>query len=148
MRRTLCSLFVATSLLGCASPPDPKLENSATPQQILASESDTHKATVNLPEASGPVLFKSNTEISANGVPIASLPRLTHKKLYLKPGSYEIEAMVTRASFAFLDGQTYYIVVAYSPGRSWLRGLAGDPVSIKQVAEEEARTLMKEMKPQ
>ncbi len=109
------------------------------------------QATLFVLNVSGPTLFASNQDITANGKDLVSLPRNTYQKTALAPGSYEFrfKPFPTGKRVAHLvaeAGQTYYLVVGYSPAKSWAAPLAGDPMLIKLIAESEALTAMQGMK--
>lgn len=102
---------------------------------------------------SGPTLFSSNQDVTDNGTPIASLPRQTYTRLDIAAGHHEFrfKAFPSGKRVATLDakpGGTYYLLVAYSPGRSWALPFGGDPMTIRLIDEQDAAPLMKVMKPQ
>jgi hypothetical protein len=101
---------------------------------------------------SGWTLIPSNQEVTDNGKPLASLPRQTYSRLFITPGRHVLrpepflwkqEVMLNAES-----GARYYVVIGYRPERSWAWPLAGPPLLMKQLSEEEARPLMTEMKRQ
>jgi hypothetical protein len=101
---------------------------------------------------SGWTLIPSNQEVTDNGKPLASLPRQTYVRLVITPGRHVLrpepflwkqEVMLNAES-----GARYYVVIGYKPERSWAWPLAGPPLLMKRLSEDEARSLMTEMKPQ
>ena len=101
---------------------------------------------------SGPTLFASNQDLTDNGAPLASLPRLTYKRLPLAPGAHEFrfKGFPKGSRLATLQaepGRTYYLVAAYRPERSMAFLVFGDSMVIKVVPEEEGSTVLKTLKP-
>jgi hypothetical protein len=69
----------------------------------------------------------------------------------LRPGAHHLHPQYSRKPEVTITaeaGQTYYVVIAYKPTRSWAAPVAGSPVLLKELSEREAGELMKEMKPQ
>ena len=102
---------------------------------------------------SGATLMSSNQEVTDNGKEIASLPRSVYKKVLIEAGAHEFRFKAFPggkrvANLIAEPGTTYYLLVAYSPGRSWGFPFGGDPMTIKLIPEAEALTLLKEMKEQ
>lgn len=101
---------------------------------------------------SGVLTVRFTYRASVNGKPIASLPRQTYVRLFITPGSHVLrpEPFLWNQEVALNaeSGAKYYVVVGYKPERSWARPLAGPPLIMKQLSEEEARPLTREMKPQ
>ncbi len=98
---------------------------------------------------SGPVLFASNQDVTDNGTLIASLPRLTHTVLAIAPGAHEFRFQAFPkgnrvATLSAEPGHTYYLVVGYSPAKSWAFPLMGDSMLIKVVEAAEAEALIRE----
>lgn len=99
---------------------------------------------------SGPTLFASNQDITDNGSALVSLPRMRYQRVEIAVGAHEFrfKDFPTGKRVARLDaeaGQTYYLVVGYSPARSWAFALAGDSMMIRLVSEAEAVQAMQEM---
>jgi hypothetical protein len=97
---------------------------------------------------SGWTLIPSNQDVTTSGELIASLPRGTYTRVFVRPGAHEFRLHGRRLKLEAVEGQTYHVVVGYKPERSWAFPFAGDPVVITQIPQEEARGLMGEMKPQ
>ncbi|MEQ6292468.1 hypothetical protein ACFPAG_17845 [Vogesella sp. GCM10023246] len=101
---------------------------------------------------SGATLIASDMNITDNGQPLTSLPRGHYRQLPLAAGEHEFRfrefpqgSRVAKLSAA--PGGSYYLLVAYSPGKSWLFPFGGDPVSIRLLPAEEAEKLLRELKP-
>lgn len=127
-------------------------ETTASPDTAVASEPAEHAVLVVL-NVSGPTLFPSNQDIIDNGQDLVSLPRSTYKRLLIPAGPHEFrfKPFPSGKRVAQLDaqaGQTYYLVVGYSPGKSWAFPLGGDPMTIKIVNEEVAAPLLQDMREQ
>jgi hypothetical protein len=101
---------------------------------------------------SGPTLFTANQDVTDNGTLIASLPRLTHTVLAIAPGAHELRFQAFPrgnrvATLSAEPGHTYYLVVGYSPTKSWAFPFLGDSMLIKVVEAAEAEALIRETKP-
>ena len=127
-------------------------QTMAPPETNVVSEPAAHAVLVVL-NVSGPTLFPSNQDITDNGQDLVSLPRSTYKRLHIASGLHEFrfKPFPSGKRVAQLNaqpGQTYYLVVGYSPGKSWAFPLGGDPMTIKIVNEEVAAPLLQDMKEQ
>lgn len=141
--RHLWTLAACTTvLLGCAIAP------SGPPGPPVLRETPEGSAEVYIFNDSGWTLIPSNQDVMTSGELIASLPRGTYTRVFVRPGAHELQLHNRRLKLDTAEGQTYYVVVGYRPERSWAFPFAGDPVVIKQISQEEARGLMGEMKPQ
>lgn len=123
---------------------------ASQPAQVVES---TGQAILYVINDSGPTLIPSNQDVTDNGTPIASLPRQTYIQLNIAAGHHEFrfKAFPSGRRVALLDakaGDTYYLLVAYSPGRSWALPFGGDPMTIRLIDAQDADPLMKAMKPQ
>lgn len=101
---------------------------------------------------SGATLMASDMNVTDNGQPLVSLPRGHYRQLPLAAGEHEFRfrefPQGSRvAKLSAVAGSTYYLLVAYSPGKSWLFPFGGDPVSIRLLPAEEAEKLLRELKP-
>ena len=148
--RRNCRWLVAACGLGLSTTLWAQTDTSA--EIPPAAEEVAESATLVVMNISGPTLVSSNQEITDNGSEIASLPRRTYKTLPIGAGHHEFrfKAFPQGKRVATLEaesGKTYYLVVGYSPGRSWAFPFGGDPMTIKIVGQDEALPLMKEMKP-
>jgi len=132
-------IFFAVVFAGCATVP------SGPP---LLRDTAEGNAELYIFNVSGWTLIPSNQDVTANEQLVASLPRGSYKRVYVRPGTHELRLHGRRLKLEAVEGQTYYVTVGYRPELSWLFPLAGDPVVIKQISEEEARRLIGEMKPQ
>ena len=146
VRRIPLSLVAVLISLGCADPA-PQVS-----KQVIAGHSGEDAELVVL-NASGPTLIASNLDVVNNGALIVSLARLTYQTVRVAPGVHEFrfKEWPTGARFARRreaePRKTYYLVVADNPARSMALPFAGDSMAIRIVTEEQAKPLMKEMKP-
>ena len=139
LRPALLTLAAGFLALSAQAPTEP--QPAAPPQAELV--------VMNL---SGPTLFASNQDLTDNGAPLASLPRLTYKRLPLAPGAHEFRFKgfpegPRVATLQAESGRTYYLVAAYRPERSMAFLVFGDSMVIKVVPEEEGSTVLKTLKP-
>ena len=99
---------------------------------------------------SGRTLVPSNQVVTDNGQKIASLPRQTYVKLRVAPGPHLLKPdpplWKQQVSLNVVAGNRYFVVVAYKPERSWASPLAGAPLILREITEEEATPLLREMK--
>jgi hypothetical protein len=95
---------------------------------------------------SGWTLIPSNQDVTDNDKPLVSLPRKSYQKVYLSSGSHDLRIHGRKLLLDAIPGQKYYIVMGYRPERSWAFQLAGDSVVIRQITEEEAKPLFRELK--
>jgi hypothetical protein len=139
----LCALALAT----CFAPPE-----AAAQEPSAAASAPSAAGELYLFNDSGRTLISSNQIVTDNGKVLASLPRQTYVRLPLSPGEHllrpdpylwkqEVRLQVT-------PGSTHYVVVAYKPERSWALPLAGPPLLLHQLTQQEAEPLLKEMKAQ
>ena len=148
LRTTILLVILAVS--GCAS--ISQTMDQSPGQQTLAL-SDSESAELVVLNISGPTLIPSNQNITDNGLAFISLPRQTYRSIRIRPGNHEYRFDHTPSGkrFASLQaevGRKYYLAVGYSPAKSWARGLAGDPMTIELVSEEDAQKLITDMKRQ
>jgi hypothetical protein len=151
--RLLISVYLSIAFLSCANQSPRVMDTQVITTKPLTSGPIKEKADLYIINISGWTLIPGNQEITDNGLVVADLPRETYKRIYISSGLHEFRfaPFPQGRRFAKLDaqdGRTYYLVVGYNPGRSWAFPLAGDPMVIKLVAEEVAKNLMKEMKPE
>ena len=140
LRPALLALAAGVLSLSAQAPFDP--QPAAPPPQA-------ELVVMNL---SGPTLFASNQDLTDNCATLASLPRLTYKRLPLAPGAHEFrfKGFPKGSRLATLQaepGRTYYLVAAYRPERSMAFLVFGDSMVIKVVPEEEALPLLNPLKP-
>lgn len=118
---------------------------------ILAA-STSAKADVYLFNDSGRRLIPSAQVVTDDGTKVASLPRQTYVKLELAPGAHLLKSKPAlwkqQVSLDVVPGHDYYVVVAYKPERSWAVPLAGAPLVLREITEEEAAPLLREMNAQ
>ncbi|MBI3028529.1 MAG: hypothetical protein HYY64_03350 [Candidatus Rokubacteria bacterium] len=94
---------------------------------------------------SGWTLIPSNQDIIDNGKQLASLPRLTYTIVPIPPGVHNLRLHGRNLVLNAEKAKTYFVVAGYGPERSWAFPLAGDPVVVKQITEDEARPLLQEL---
>jgi hypothetical protein len=131
-------------LTACGSVPRPGSGATIRPVVSLSESESAELVVLNI---SGPTLVASDQNITDNGAPLISLARQTYGSIRIKSGPHEYRFDHTPsgkrvATLQAEAGKTYYLVVGYSPSRSWAMGLFGDPMTIEIVAEQEARPLM------
>lgn len=99
---------------------------------------------------SGPTLIPNNQVVADNGSKLASLPRRTYAKVRLTPGPHLLKPdpplWKQQVLLNVVAGNRYFVVVAYKPERSWAGPLAGAPLVLHEITEEQAAPLMAEMK--
>lgn len=145
LRRSFVGLWVVFACIGATRAEDTPV--TAERPAVTAQEPEALLVVLNI---SGPTLFASNQDITDNGKDLVSLPRSTYKRVSITPGPHEFrfKPFPSGKRVAHLEaqpGSTYYLVVGYSPGKSWAFPLGGDPMTIKIVSEEVATPLLKEM---
>ena len=100
---------------------------------------------------SGPTLIRSNQVVTDNGTKLASLPRRTYVKVRLTPGLHLLKPdpplWKQQVLLNVVAGNRYFVVVAYKPERSRAAPLAGAPLILHEITEEQAAPLLTEMKP-
>lgn len=101
---------------------------------------------------SGWTLIPSDQVITDNGKRLISLPRQTYAKVSLSIGVHQLRPdpflWKQEVSLNITAGSRHYVVVAYKPDRSWALPLAGSPLILREITEQEAAPLLKEMKSQ
>jgi hypothetical protein len=144
----VCSAWPASAQQTAFAP----ASSASTPAPVASQSLGPGQAVLYIVNDSGPTLMSSNQDITDNGEQIASLPRQTYVKLDIAGGHHEFrfKPFPQGKRVATLDaqaGQIYYLLVGYSPGRSWGFPFGGDPMTIRLIDEEQAAALMKGMKP-
>ena len=101
---------------------------------------------------SGRTLVPSNQVVTDNGIKLVSLPRQAYSKVQLQPGPHLLKPdpplWKQQVLLDVVAGNRYFVVVGYKPERSWAAPLAGAPLVLREITEEQAAPLLKEMKPQ
>ncbi len=145
----LIAFFTIFFVYGCASQQNVGATSPAQPAVSL--QIPQGMAALYLFNDSGWTLIPGNQDITDNGKPIASLPRQTYTRFFITPGPHVLRPdpflWKQEVSLHAEPGASYYIVIGYRPERSWALPLAGSPLLMKQLSEEEAQPLMREMKP-
>ena len=119
-----------------------------------ASESGTSSAVAQLYviNDSGPTLIPTNQVVTDNGKRLVSLPRHAYAKLELRPGPHLLKPdpplWKQQVLLNVVAGNRYFVVIAYKPERSWGAPLAGAPLLLREITEEQAAPLLNEMKQQ
>ena len=147
IRKIWVASVCAGLLLGCVAQPATVSQHETISPSVKAPETAEGAAEIYVFNISGWTLIPSNQDVTDNGKPLASLPRLTYKKAYIAPGAHDLQLHGRKLILDAERGGRYFVVVGYRPERSWAFPLAGDPVVIKQVTEEEARPLMQDLTP-
>jgi hypothetical protein len=98
---------------------------------------------------SGPTLIPSNQVVTDNGARLVSLPRRTYAKVRLAPGPHLLKPdpplWRQQVLLNVVPGNRYFVVVAYKPERSWAAPLAGAPLILHEITEEQATPLLAKM---
>ena len=98
---------------------------------------------------SGRTLIPSDQVVTDNGKKLVSLPRQTYVKLELPPGPHLLKpdpsVFKQQVLLNAVPGNRYFVVVAYKPERSWAAPFAGAPLVLREITEDEAAPLLKEM---
>ena len=98
---------------------------------------------------SGRTLIPGNQVITDNGAQLVSLPRQTYARLKIAPGRHLLKPdpplWKQQILLNAVAGQRYYVVIAYRPERSWAMPLAGAPLILREITEEQAAPLLREM---
>ena len=115
-----------------------------------SAQNNEKQSTLVVLNVSGWTLISSDQEVTDNGNDLVSLPRSTFTKLTISPGQHEFRFKLFPqgrrvATLNAEAGKTYYLIVGYSPSKSWVLPIAGDPMMIKIGSEEEAREALKDM---
>ena len=148
MVKTWLAYFLGAFLFGCAGPAPGRTPAEIPPAQAVPQQRPGETAELYLFNVSGWTLIPSNQEVTDNGQPLASLPRGTYKRTFIAPGVHELQVHGRKVKVQALAGRTHYVIVGYRPERSWAFPLAGDPVVIREISEEEGRNLIRELKPE
>ncbi len=141
-------VFITIAIVGCATQPVSKAENkTVTPPTKVDKVSQDGTAELFVFNDSGWTLFPNSREVLDNGEVFISLPRQTYAKVQISSGPHVFGFKYRERptlNLTAIPGETYYIVVGYRPERSWAFPIAGDPLIIKQISEQEAKPLTKE----
>jgi hypothetical protein len=133
-------------LVGCATRTETPASRPPAPPGSSASTVKEGQATLYVFNISGWTLIPSNQDIIDNGKLLVSLPRLTYAKVPIRAGAHDLRLHGRQLVLTADAGSTHYVAAGYRPERSAVLPLAGDPVFIKQISEEEARRLREELK--
>jgi len=143
---TILTFLLFTFLTGCATQktvgPEPEIASvPAVSREMAEGEAEMYIFNV-----SGWTLIPQEQKVTDNGKTIVKFPRNTYKKIFITAGHHELRVAGQKLELDVVEGQTYYVIAGYKPARSWAWPLAGSPVVIKEISEEEASNLLKEMK--
>lgn len=137
-------LALAAACTGVAQQPTP-----ATAAAHAGEPQSTDSAVLYLFNDSGRTLVPGNQVVTDNGVRLASLPRLTYVRLQIAPGLHLLKPdpplWKQEVRLDAVAGGRYFVVVAYRPERSWSAPLAGAPLILREITQEQAAPLLKEM---
>ncbi|HJV87606.1 MAG TPA: hypothetical protein VJ698_19210 [Noviherbaspirillum sp.] len=101
---------------------------------------------------SGRTLIPGNQAINDDGKTLASLPRQSWAKIGIAPGLHVLKPFPPlwnqEVTINAVAGHRYYVLVAYRPERSWAGPAAGAPLILREITEEEAAPLLREMREQ
>ena len=144
---------LAVPVAGCGGIPQ-----LASPQPAAEAAQDTlppvvlekpqeGKALVYLFNASGWTLFGGTTyTITLDGQSLAHLPRGTYTSVNVAPGPHKMEAAESKLEVNFEPGGTYFVAVAYNPGKSWAWPFAGKAFEFQQVDERTAQVMLRQFR--
>jgi hypothetical protein len=142
---TLAAAALAPSCLAQGPGPDTAASAAETAPEVAAG-------LLYVFNDSGPTLIPSNQVVTDNGTKLASLPRRTYVKVRLTPGLHLLKPdpplWKQQVLLNVVAGNRYFVVVAYKPERSWAAPLAGTPLVLHEITEEQAAPLLADMKPQ
>ncbi len=140
---TLAAAALTPSCLAQAPGPD-------TPASAPESPQEVETGLLYVFNDSGPTLIPSNQVVTDNGAKLVSLPRRTYAKVRLAPGPHLLRPdpplWKQQVLLSVVAGSRYFVVVAYKPERSWGAPLAGAPLVLHEITEEQAAPLLAEMK--
>jgi hypothetical protein len=140
-------LCMVISLLGCVGQPTvTKEEPVSTPAAEELPTGDV--AGLYIFNTSGWTLIPEDQPVLDNGKDMVSLPRNTYAKIMIAAGEHTLgfpERQKPNLTLDAAKGETYYVLVAYTPQSSWAFHYFTDPIIIKQISEAEAIALMKEL---
>lgn len=149
MRHLLYPVLLA--LLALAALPAGRAQPMAA-QDAAAKPTDAPQAVVAylyVFNDSGRTLIPGNQVVTDNGARLVSLPRQTYARLQIAPGRHLLKPdpplWKQQILLDAVAGQRYYVVIAYRPERSWAMPLAGAPLILREITEEQAAPLLKEM---
>ncbi len=97
---------------------------------------------------SGPTLVEGKEKLRDGDRTIANLPRHHFQRITISPGKHVLHPRYTRKPEVVIDarpGETYYVVIAYKPERSWAFPFAGLPMVVEQISAADADALMQKM---
>lgn len=146
MKHQLFLVFSIVLLAGCvASQPS----TIALPAPLSGKQSQQPgTATVYFYNDSGPTLLGAAVDVGDETGVIVSLSRHTYSVRQLPVGKHTLNLGQQTLGFSgrmlsidMKPGETYHIVAAYSPIKSHLFPLGGDPFSIQAVDSETARQM-------
>lgn len=129
--------------------PDAQLQKQDSPPIETREEKD-QVGLLYIFNDSGFTLIPGKQNLSDNGKRLISLPRQTYAIIPLQPGKHVLQPAPThynqKVVIEVAPGQSYYVVIAYMPGRSWAAPFAGSPIIIKELNEEQAAPLLNKMR--
>jgi hypothetical protein len=64
----------------------------------------------------------------------------------VEPGPHTLEAGPQKLELTLNAGQTYFVAVAYNPGKSWAGPLAGKAFAFKEIDEATARLMLRQFR--
>lgn len=147
MKKFLFASAWISLLIGCGSQPAPVEPRQPVSPESGFSQTAAGMARIYVFNISGWTLIPGNQDVLDNGKPLVSLPRQTYTIAPIVAGDHDLRLHGRKLALNAEAGETYFVVAGYRPERSWAFPLAGDPVVIKQISEEEARPLLQNLKP-
>jgi hypothetical protein len=149
MKRPLFLWILVVSLAGCVASQPSRIALPASP---LDKPPEAGMATVYFYNDSGPTLIPGKLTVADETGTIASISRHTFTVRKMPVGEHALnlgeQTLGMSGRMLTIDikpGETYNIVVAYSPIKSHIFPFTGDPLSIKELDPDTAKQLRTEM---
>jgi hypothetical protein len=145
MRNAWIACVCAALVVGCAGQAEVVSRSQPAAPVARGPQVAEGLADLYLFNISGWTLIPSNQDIAGNGRLLASLPRRTYTVVRLPSGTYDLRLHGRKLIVDVEGGKKYFVAAGYRPERSWALPLAGDPVEIKQITEDQARPLLQQL---
>ena len=143
-RRLITVVAIALAGVAAAAMAQPAAQSAgaATADPTVSGAASTESAELYLFNDSGRTQIPGNQVVTDNGRKVASLPRQTWVRLTVTPGVHLLKPdpplWKQEVSLNVVSGARYFVVVAYRPERSWAAPLAGAPLILREITEEQA----------
>jgi hypothetical protein len=141
-------LMIACAGLLCGAICD--AQEPAAPAAAAPGAAEAQTGDLYIFNDSGHTLMPSNQVVTDNGHKLVSLPRHTYVRLQVAPGHHVLKPdpplWKQQVSLDVVAGGRYFVVVAYRPERSWAAPAGGAPLLLREITEEAAAPLLREMR--